>query len=96
MTSIHNQFGGVPFYNRFLVVTGTTTASPFLATKAELFRIKAYPGNSGVFYIGNKDGQTFPLSAGDDTGWNAVHDLDQFYHINASGSMDYLGVWYQL
>lgn len=75
------------------VVTGTNAAVQFPAIGIGMVRFKADGGNGSNFYLGQNGTATYPLAAGDDTGWVYADDLADYWY-KGSGSC-YLHYWFQ-
>jgi len=99
MSTISNQFdGGALQFDKFGVVTGTSsTGTQFASDPCAMVRFKASPSNIGVFLLGEAGSglTSFPMSAGDDTGWVSTSNVSRYIQANASGSSDYLLYWLQ-
>jgi hypothetical protein len=95
--TIPEQFADAFIHNRFGVITGSASSVQFPSGTCHIIRFKASPDNVGTFFVGNDaDTCVFPLDAGDDTGWNSLSNLNQLYHRNPSGTLDYLYYWLQV
>jgi hypothetical protein len=86
-----------PLRNVFERVTGSAVALQFPTGTLSCLqaRLQAHPDNSGVFFIGTDGIQTWALDAGQETSWFLINDLAELYHINPSGTIDYLNIWLQ-
>jgi hypothetical protein len=98
-SSIKNQFAdGALQFDKFGLITGTSSTGIRMTNDpCAMLRFKADPGNIGVFLIGEAGSglTSFPLSAGDDTGWVSTSNVNRYQHSNISGSADYLLYWLQ-
>lgn len=75
-------------------VTGTVVGAFLPDRECALVLLKADPSNNTVFYVGENSGNcTFPLSAGNMTDWIPIHNLNELYVKNASGSNQFLHYW---
>src|SRR5512139_936095 len=87
-----------PFiYNVFGIITGTSV-QPFPDIPCSLANLKAYASNIGSFKIGHQSGTSqcvWELDAGQETGWFGIHNLNELWRSNASGTSDYLVYWVQ-
>lgn len=99
---IKAQFSDNFPYDEFFVITGSAGAVRFPNIGCGLARIKAHPGNNGVFSMGHNSGTSYQwlpwlLSAGDDTGWFAVgnQNLNTYWYKDPSGTSDKITVWLQ-
>jgi hypothetical protein len=82
--------------NETRIVTGSASAVRFATGTSCLARFKALSGNIGSFLIGATSATCqFELDAGDDTGWISLSGLQELWHRNPSGTVDYLSVWIQ-
>jgi len=104
MSAINEQFSDNPMTNIFGLVSGTPTETQFPSGTAKLLRFKADPNNNEVFKIGiwGTTAPSWPMSAGDDTGWFAppttdgnTRGLQDYSHSNVSGSAEQLHYWLQ-
>jgi len=98
MTGIKDQFSSVPHFDKFGVVTGTSSAIvQFADNECKMTRFKADPDNNETFFLGEAGAGycVFPLDAGDDTGWVATSNLDRYTYQNASGTAESLYYWLQ-
>lgn len=96
MAGINEQFASVPLVNDIGLVSGTPTATQFPNLETKLVRFKAYAGNDLPFYLGeDENNMFFEISAGDDTGWIPLENLNRLYFQNASGTGQYLAYWRQ-
>ena len=85
-------------------VAGSTSASQFPNITCRMVRFKAHADNAGKVYIGGSgvtkvDGTTdtttgYQLSAGEETPWFPVDNLNRFYRItdNAGDDVTYLAL----
>ena len=84
--SVHEDFSSVSRHNVIGLVTGSVNITQFFTGSCTMIRFKAYPGNSGDFFLGSfRDGGNealFVLDAGDDTGWVPANDINQFTYRN--------------
>lgn len=83
--------------NVFGIITGTAGAR-FPNVSASLVRLVAWSTNIGSFFLGNGSGSSntvFELSAGADTGWFGMDNLNNLYSRNPSGTVDRLAYWIQ-
>jgi len=96
MATIPSQFQDAYNVNRFGVASGTASATQFPSQECKIVRFKADPDNNEDFLLGVEGNTSFPLDAGDDTGWVSASNLNQFYYSNVSGSAEYLYYWWQL
>jgi hypothetical protein len=96
MATIPSQFSDALNVNRFGVASGTVAATQFPNLPCKMVRFKANPDNNEDFLLGVEGNPSFPLDAGDDTGWVSAYNLNQFYYSNISGSAEYLHYWWQL
>ena len=85
-------------FDRFMVITGSSSVVNFPTGTAKMYRLKAGERNGGEFLIGDyiSNVASYPLGAGDDTGWipgNSTFRLEHLVHSDVSGTMDYLHVW---
>lgn len=101
---INEAFSDNPQYNIFGMVTGTVSVTQFPSGTAKLLRFKADPDNDGNFLLGayGTGVCSWPLAAGDDTGWIAppsadgnLRGLQNFTYQDLSGTMDRLHYWIQ-
>jgi len=96
MATIPSQFSDALNVNRFEVFSGTAVATQFPSQECKMVRFKADPDNNEDFLLGVEGVTSFPLDAGDDTGWVSASNLNQFYYSNVSGTAELLVVWWQL
>jgi hypothetical protein len=85
-------------FDKFGVVTGTSsTGVQFADDPCSAVRFKAHPDNIGLFLLGEAGSglTSYPLDAGDDTGWVSTSNVNRYLHSNASGSADHLLYWLQ-
>jgi len=83
-------------YDEMGVITGSVTAVQFPTGTCGAIRFKADVDNVGTFNLGHDvNNCSFPMRAGDDTGWAQTTDTNRYWHSNASGSVDYLYFWLQ-
>lgn len=80
-----------PSQNGFGTITGSVGATQFPNIPTLLVRFKAGTANTPVVYVGTAGNANYPLAAGDDTGWFACNNLNQFYYRN-TGTIHF---WYQ-
>lgn len=92
---IVEQFANSPQDNIFGVMTGTVLGTQFPNQPALMVRFKADPDNVAPIFLGSTPTCPWQMSAGDDTGWVAAGNLNQFYEKAASGTMDYFQWWVQ-
>ena len=96
--TFRSVFSDAPNFNKFGVVTGTSsTGVQFPDDPCMGVIIKAHPNNIGIFLLGEAGSglTSYPLDAGDDTGWVYTSNINRFQHSNISGSTDQLLYWLQ-
>ena len=75
-------------------VTGTATGAFLPSVETSLVMFKADPSNNGRFLIGESSAHCFyPLVASEETDWIPIHNLNELYVKNASGSNNFLYYW---
>lgn len=101
MSGLRHEFNGNWFiYNEMWLITGTYALSRFPNVPCQMARLKAYSGNGGSIFLGTwmntgtLNRLPFEMSAGDDTGWFSIDNLNNFYQGNSSGS-SYIAAWIQ-
>lgn len=101
---INEMFSDNPQDNLFGFVTGSPTAVQLPSGSCKLLRFKADPDNLGTVLLGwwGAGDPTYPLDAGDDTGWIAppsadgnTRGLHNYSCSMVSGTSDYLHWWIQ-
>lgn len=85
------------FINEFFYkVTGSATARQFPDVEARLVRFKVPSTNVGSIFIGNSAATVwYELDAGDDTGWISTANLNRYWQLSSSGTMDTITAWVQ-
>ena len=98
-SSVKDQFAdGALQFDKFGTVTGSSsTGTQFGSDPCAMVRFKAHPDNDGIFLLGEAGSglTSFPMSAGDDTGWVSTSNVNRYMQANASGSSDFLLYWLQ-
>ena len=99
-SSVKDQFAdGALQFDKFGIVTGTTsTGTQFASDPCAMVRFKAHPDNDGVFLLGEAGSglTSFPMSAGDDTGWVSTSNVNRYMQSNSwTGTGDRLLYWLQ-
>jgi len=96
MTDIVNQFANDPKVNEFITVTGTNDVIVQMPSgTALMMRFKTHPNNSGTFSLGDNQAEAdWPMSAGDDTGWIAANNLENYWY-SGGGGFDQMIAWLQ-
>ncbi len=84
-------------FDKFGVITGSVSAVQMYDEPCSMVRFKADVDNSGPFLLGEAGSglTSFPMAAGDDTGWVSTSNLDRYNHSSASGTYNYLLYWLQ-
>lgn len=73
------------------IVTGTSSSVGFPDINASRARVKAsFDGVRGFIGVGGNP--IYPLDVGEDTGWFAINNLNEYCY---SGTGSYLAYWYQ-
>jgi hypothetical protein len=85
---IVNDFSQSPKVNSFGTLTGSASAASFPALPCLMVKFKADPANTPVVFLGVVGNANWPMSAGDDTGWVACNNLNDFAYRN-SGTIHY-------
>ena len=95
--TIPEQFSDALIFDKFGVVSGTISAVQFADNPCGMVRFKADPGNNENFLLGEYGSglTSFPLAAGDDTGWVSTSNLNRYIYSNVSGSAERLHYWLQ-
>jgi len=96
--TFRSVFSDSPMFDKFGIVTGTSsTGVQFGDDPCVAVRFKAHPANIGLFLLGEAGSglTSYPLSAGEDTGWVYTSNLSRYSHSNISGSTDQLLYWLQ-
>ena len=94
--TVNSDFSVSPDDNTFGTVTGSASAVRFPDLSGLMVRFKARSSNPGSFFLGNSSGNcVYELDAGDDTGWVATNQLNNFWYRSPSGTLDYLNYWLQ-
>jgi hypothetical protein len=94
--SYRSQFSDAPMFDKFGVVTGTSSTGVQMPNDpCNAVRFKAHPNNIGIFLLGEAGSglTSYPLDAGDDTGWIYTSNTNRYLHSNVSGSTDQLLYW---
>ena len=84
-----------PIFNVFITITGSASAVQFPDEKCLAARWRADPDNIGDFFVGDEQNQPYTYDADQELEWTGLMNLNQLYHSNPSGSVDYLHVWLQ-
>jgi hypothetical protein len=98
MSSYRAQFSmGSEFNtNIFGTVTGTLTGVQFPNVPCSVARLHAFAANTSPFYIGHSSTiYPYELSAGDDTGWFSIGNLNTLYGQAPSGTNAKVAYWIQ-
>jgi hypothetical protein len=97
-SSVKDQFAeGSLHFDKFGVITGSTSAVIMDDEPCSMVRFKADNDNSGAMLIGEAGSglTSWPMEAGDDTGWVSTSNLDRYNHSSSSGTYNYLLYWLQ-
>jgi hypothetical protein len=98
MSSVRGVIMGLDYIPRmsvFGLVTGTTSGVQFPDQPCYMFRVKAGEDNSDTVFIGGSVNTcTYPLGAGDETGWVEAENLNSLYYRVATGT-NYVHWWVQ-
>lgn len=82
-------------YNLFGIITGSTVAQ-LPDIPCQMLRFKAKSTNIGSFFIGHNASTCYwELDAGNETEFFEVDNLNNFWCVNGSGTVDYLAYWIQ-
>ena|SRR3990172_11004288 len=94
--TIKQQFSDNPQVQDIRLATGSATAINFPNLPVLMVRFKAYIDNVGRFYLGETPNDMYwELSAGDDTGWVAIQNMNHLYYKDPSGTLDKMAYWIQ-
>ena len=96
MASIVQQYSS-PFVNEFFYkITGSAVALQLPDIEAKLVRFKVPSTNVGSIFLGNSAATVwYELDAGDDTGWIGTANLNRYWQLSSSGTMDNIVAWVQ-
>jgi len=96
-STVKEQVSDGPNFDKFGVITGSTSVVLMVDEECDLVRFKADADNATEFLIGEAgSGLTpFALEAGDDTGWVVTSNLNRYEHSSPSGTYNYLQWWLQ-
>lgn len=86
---IANDFADSPKTNLFGIMTGTASVLAFPSVPCLMVRLKVSPTSVTTMQIGTGSDAVWPLAAGDDTGWIACNNLNQFSYKGSSGTISY-------
>lgn len=87
---ITQDFADSPIINRMGVVTGTSSVLQFPDRPCLMARFKTNPSNAGAMGLGSSvAGAPFYMAAGDDTGWVAAKNLNQFFYVGNGYTVAY-------
>ena len=97
-STVKDQFaGGSLHFDKFGVITGSTSVVIMADEECSMARFKADNDNDTPFLIGEAGSElaSWPMEAGDDTGWVSTSNLNRYTHSSASGTASYLYYWLQ-
>ena len=98
MMTYRSTFSDAPNFNKFGVVTGTSSTGIQLPDDPCMaVQFKSHPDNVGMFLLGEAGSglTSWPLDPGEETGWIYTSNVNRFQHSNISGSTDQLLYWLQ-
>ncbi len=97
-SSVKDQFAdGALQRDKFGVITGSTSAAIMYDEPCSMVRFKADNDNFTEFLLGEAGSglASWPMEAGDDTGWVSTSNLNRYTHSSPSGTASYLYYWLQ-
>ncbi len=98
MGKVKDQFSeGSLHFDKFGVITGSTSEVQMYDEPCSMVRFKADNDNATVMLIGEAGSglTSWPMEAGDDTGWVSTSNLNRYNHSSASGTYNALYFWLQ-
>ena len=97
-SSVKDQFAdGALNYDKFGVITGSTSVVIMPNEPCSMVRFKADADNDTPFLLGEAGSglASWPMAGGDDTGWVSTSNLNRYSHSAASGTAAYIYYWLQ-